>query len=1013
MSTDCSPSPVSSSSSPSPRIAVLPATEDGDEYSNSELQFILDTVIRAEAVLPTLPTTSRLPTNALFRAFNQICDERDVDPVNGLKLDKLLFKIGGSRHGKTIIEKFQAVMARMNITVRLDGDEDDASDDSFSHRSHPSENADDTLDLLINPVSPVFSQREPSPPGYPRSPSPPSRRAESQPHHNRPAPLPHHHIESRPPSYHESESLPSSDYGHGSQPLPSRQIEPRPAPFHRAESRLSQPSYPSQDAAKDAALQKVAAAYQKHRDKISSMDALHKWQEKSSALKNRTQLFEDAQKQDFKDAACNVIVAWNEIANEVDEMPLAELPSNVYSKRIEKIAIRTDEIKTTKKAIDSWNYRAMSQEEEDDLFKEDPRLARVAQSTHEIISKSRVITHWANRAEEENEKARLAKAAHEMTLKRKVFGLGRPNWANLKAALERRQDAAQQQLPPTAQPQSIGEQQPQEATGQPAPTIEQSREPVERAQYTATRPLEPARSPSPVTRQPQQSPENRGVVAKESVPATGQPAPTTQRAQAPTEQSTGRALETNQRPPEVSEQSRNPTKPLQPVHKTRKEKLLDALDDEPDERTLLARRHLMRMKFFSAWEAHTQEYASKVKAAVTSKALDPWRQRASDIDRAHKHDDITTKNKRRLSQWQQSDRPKKLEEKATQFHAQTRVGSALEGWKAAVQEAKGQEQQRQHMAERGDEYRRKHGTLQTWKARARETAVQTSMKVEALETWRDECGEDQARNEELDHMAHRVSLYRIKTKTMPSWREATAKAVAKQEQLQTFAQRAEFYTCTTSVLSGWRAAAEERRKAKLKQAYLENRRRVKKNMGARAIDQWHATSEIRYEQMEIAIEEFTADRDWAATAKAWVGWRRRAKEHANAEAARQAEAEQKRLDEWRVQAEGRRQSQAETEELFEDIALSGRIKQWKIGSLQLETRRDAAQKHLNRERKLMRQGLETWMAKAQKKRAVGPPETPGRPRLLFGTGASTTPLAPPPSRAFGRSKRNLRVSWAQ
>ncbi|KAK9426312.1 putative Sfi1 spindle body domain-containing protein [Seiridium unicorne] len=978
-------SPVSSGNSS--RVAISTAG-DGYEYSEEELQFIWDTVVRAEATLPQLPPTSRHPTNALFRAYEDLLEERDVEPTNGPKLDKLLFKIGGSRDGNTIAEKFQAVMARMNITVRLDIDE--ATEDGFSYRSDQSYESDHS-DLLDQPE-------------YLDHPDHPDHPDHQDLLDHRDHLDPQGHPDQT--DYH-SDHLDRLGYSEGP-------VQPR----HFIHS--------DHGSAKETVLEKSAAAFERHRDKIHALQALQKWQDRSSALKNQTQLFTDARLEDLKAQSRDVLVAWNEIAVEVDEMPLDDLPANVYSKRIEKIATRTHEIKSTKNALAEWKraeQQRQQREEEEDLFKDDPRLSRLAQRTHENLSKSRAISFWSNRAAEEEEKAEVARRAHEMSLKAKAFGR-RPKpqiFAALRQRLEEKSAATTNQIDDPFEQPNLERPRP-DLVCQPLPPL---------AAASAAGHLHDLDAPYEASHQPSKM---------DNLP---EDLHRSNKLDAPRQHVLHRPIKPTG-PQEVSS-GHGKVPPDDPV-------------EEMDERTLLAKRHMTRRRVFNAWEEYTQEHRSKVEAFTTQKVIEPWREKScrvteKAIDGAQQH--VHRSDRDVLAEWHRSEgRQKELETMAINFHRKTRMGKTLASWRDAAHKEETKEQQLENMAKLGDQYRKMHGTVQTWKARARERAVYTSMKDDVLKTWREESKDEQARVEHLEYMSRRVNLYRIKQKALPSWRQAAKNAAERERKLQTYSERAEFYSLTTEAINTWRAASKEKRKARLRESYLEVRRRVKKAMGARCVARWHENSEARREHMHIAAEEFTRYRDLNATARTFDTWRLRAREKEEAEAIRQAEAEQNRMNEWRMRNDSRQQLQAEAEEHFQDKVMSRVVKEWKLGSLQLESRRNASQKHLNRERKQLRQGFEAWYAKAAAKAQRAPaktraaaveeetefPSTPGRPRLFAGPPMqTTTPLAPVPQRQpwqgleggggptdsllarplpggtasrSGRPRRNLRVSWA-
>ncbi|KAK1761486.1 Sfi1 spindle body protein-domain-containing protein [Echria macrotheca] len=90
-------------------------THDAD-YSDDDIRLVEEIVRLAESLYPALPEEIRLPTNALFKAAEQVLPSHGYDgdnPPNNIS--RLIFKIGGQRSGETLGDKFQAVLASMNI----------------------------------------------------------------------------------------------------------------------------------------------------------------------------------------------------------------------------------------------------------------------------------------------------------------------------------------------------------------------------------------------------------------------------------------------------------------------------------------------------------------------------------------------------------------------------------------------------------------------------------------------------------------------------------------------------------------------------------------------------------------------------------------------------------------------------------------------------------------------------------------------------------------------------------
>lgn len=81
-------------------------------------------VRQAQALLPTLPYREKLPTNALFDAYFAILPQIGQDPDHDNRYARVLFKIGGLRGPGSLLEKFERVLARMNIHVEYEYEEE-------------------------------------------------------------------------------------------------------------------------------------------------------------------------------------------------------------------------------------------------------------------------------------------------------------------------------------------------------------------------------------------------------------------------------------------------------------------------------------------------------------------------------------------------------------------------------------------------------------------------------------------------------------------------------------------------------------------------------------------------------------------------------------------------------------------------------------------------------------------------------------------------------------------------
>ncbi|RDW66239.1 hypothetical protein BP6252_09874 [Coleophoma cylindrospora] len=97
-------------------------------YTNEDVAILHSMVARAQALLPTLPERERLPTSALFGAYDEILPNIGVDADHDSRYARLLFKIGGLRGPGTLMDKFMEVMARMGIEIEFDLPQTGSSD---------------------------------------------------------------------------------------------------------------------------------------------------------------------------------------------------------------------------------------------------------------------------------------------------------------------------------------------------------------------------------------------------------------------------------------------------------------------------------------------------------------------------------------------------------------------------------------------------------------------------------------------------------------------------------------------------------------------------------------------------------------------------------------------------------------------------------------------------------------------------------------------------------------------
>jgi protein SFI1 len=84
------------------------------------IEILHDVVANAQQSLNQLPERDRLPTNALFQAYDTVLPLYGLDPESDQHISRLVFRIGGERGDGSLIDKFRAVMSRMGIDVQFD-----------------------------------------------------------------------------------------------------------------------------------------------------------------------------------------------------------------------------------------------------------------------------------------------------------------------------------------------------------------------------------------------------------------------------------------------------------------------------------------------------------------------------------------------------------------------------------------------------------------------------------------------------------------------------------------------------------------------------------------------------------------------------------------------------------------------------------------------------------------------------------------------------------------------------
>ncbi|KAI1825065.1 hypothetical protein F4861DRAFT_502940 [Xylaria intraflava] len=960
---------------------------DRNEYSDEDIRIVYGIVVRAETILAEeLTPSTRLPTHALFLAYDEIIAENHLDP-NERHISKLVFMVGGVKGQKSLMDKFKAVMARMNITLAIEDAQGPGSEHEYRDRDDYYASGD-------------------------------------------------------------AEDRPTTDDDEYMSNAHSDDAESNG--YKSSGGYMADLSMESLDIAEEDHLANKAAAFRNRRHGPFSLVAtFRKWHSAAHYVAYVCAQSDAARDADLGDAAIDRFHAWRALAAETERAAPDNVPANAYSKRTERIAIRTNQILSTRKAFARWRqladhkYRQTRnaqiladqmdmQAYDDDDFKENPQLARLAQRAHRNLVMSRAFTTWSNRVEEEADKAEVAAKAYEMSLKAKALGVSRDAIRQLLASKVSNcpgAPAGPALAPDARQPEPKGPivTQPTYA----ASVSSQSRPTVERPLSTLAIPTQ-FQSRNAVDTQPN-SASARPSTAIPIIDISSAPAATTN-------------------PASCVRATVPPVEPLVASHLSEDADTSD--DDHLDEQTMLARRHILRMRYFGAWQRYTSEHVKKVE------------QFGEEIQDQRIMQSVSTWRDQAASRRQQASDYKVEFEEARSYR---KVAEAIPKWrKQSIEKAHHQQQVLEHYAERAEYYQKT---------------------TRALPILRHKTKDAEQKEELLRHYAARINYYLRATQAVSIWRQR-AQDVSKDHQLkQDYGERADYYYRTRNTLSTWQQRAKERRKQRFKEAHLETRRIVKKGMGERCIKQWREKLEpsyARYEMMNVALVDAVENRGWQQTSRAFTTWRRQAQERTEAAATSDEVVKQKALNQWRTEAAVRRDMEPEAVEHWEMKTKSRALRTWNLSSLQSTNRPEMAASALERkDRKLLRQGFETWYGRtADKLVPVELPDgtyknvgqvikdaqqqgiqnqargflgtwraaaetrarqvqedayapTPGRPHLLlgtFGNRETTTPLAPVPSysrwqardSAMGKSEfgartgrtertrnpRNLRVSWA-
>ncbi|KAI1178245.1 hypothetical protein F4777DRAFT_131269 [Nemania sp. FL0916] len=953
-----------------------PRPLDRNAYSDEDIRIAYEIVVRAQTILTDeLTPTSRVPVHALFLAYDEIATQHGLDLAER-HISRIMFMMSGDNTQTTLMEKFRAVMAQMNIVLSIEGssDQDNGRDDAGDHESdnghHDTVNDEDRPNISV-------------------------------------------------------ESLDVT-----------------------REKQLAN---------------NVDAFRQRHRVQPSAMAALRQWQDTAHGADDLRILADARREAQLHESVRDKFDLWRAQSARATNAAPEDVPPNAYSRRTERIAIRTYQIFSTQKALVAWRAsnrdehlrnldaqllaaqrvrqaqqaQQAQQDYDDDDFKENPQLARLAQRTYRNLALSRAFATWSNRAADEIVKADIATQAYQRNLQASFFGNdGRQRvMDSMRSLLASRlrggvdSSADQAIAPDTGQPApSVSA----PASGRPTPAVSIPRPGSIPGQSLSSADISARlRPPRRVAANYPLSADTLAAMAAASndVPSSIAPPPPPNPAPAPAPSSVPAPA------PPAPPASVPATLPAQPAPALNSADNSDASDDDqPDARTMLARRHILRMRYFGAWEQHTRDKLDQVEQfredrqdRQVTRSIIRWRYET-------------------LSQQQQA---ADLKDWFEENRSHQRMANTIPNWRQrARQDADHEERVLRNYADRADYYRKT---------------------TKALPVLRNKAQQARQKEQLLERYAERVNYYSRATQALSIWRERAQEAAQVHQLQEHYGERADYYYRTHNTIATWRIKTRERRRERLRDAHLETRRIVKRGMGERCIKQWRQQlepSHQRYEMMDDALAAAIDDRDWRQASQAFNTWRQRAQELSTAAAVGDDMLTQKALRQWRARAAVHRDLEAGAVDYWETNMKSRAVKNWNLSSIQSANRPEMVANALDKkDRRLLRQGFETWHARTvdmlvpvqlphrPHNRNAGPvvqdaqqqpadnrawgffqtwrntaannrPDqgqedayapTPGRPQLFpgsFGRGQSTTPLAPLPFRrrqqarnsAMGRSE---------
>jgi len=998
-----------------PPMAQPLAPWDGDssmldhEFSDLDIQTLFAVVQRAQDVLPSLPAHSRRPVPALFKAYYEILPQRGIDPEDDQQIAKLIFKLGGVKSGASLEEKFTAVMSRMGIELQLDDLQSHASDTEGEDAPMP-----DLPALEQAHRGPVYEvdEMEDDTPNDTMIPQPTYTGLS---------------VIEEESHTHESTLEVDDDYNDDDEDDDDNTTEPEEPVAVLTEDELHETA---------------KAFHNEHKFEFPVTTAFTQWHNRAAFASHILTQFQLARQADLEDGAEDKFQEWRSVAIEAQEIPLYELPGNIFSKQTEQVAARAREIYAMKSTLQRWRQRARRSKPQDGATPtvQYDLLRRVAAKAHDNLMLSRAFAKWYNRAGEECNKERLARHAYETNLKAKLFDVRRDPPPPPVLEIEQPSQSHSEELSKGSRPRM------QFGTHAPAQGV--LKDPSKSAvDAPASRPrslvVDVKHNPGPASKVNELSSKPPTATHRtrhdrpvaESAVATGTREERDEERRKAEERrsvlkartlSLIRALsERTQKSDEDSVARHTDGRIVKSEGDVEADGNADVtvvpIEDELDERTLVARRHILRMRYFTAWEEYTQRHLALVDTFPRQQTVSSWRRRAAlapetlqyvrqrtpesrqrairkwakrirsyeqlgeKAEWVHQRSRrsqtiahwlaiscqrkrLTMLKRQALSAWYDQPAPDAtLAACADEFHAFHQIASTLNAWRrAAARESLACDRLEQY-GKRAGWYHAATSALRAWKAVSKETSRKIIAQKSAVTRWTAMNQREIKRQELLRDYADRAMFYNNVVKILPLWRARAKEVSARRQEQESYCDRASYYYSTKGALDAWSAKAKERRKHRLRSAHLETRRIVKKGAGERAVRTWHrqlSPQLRRTETMYELLDNALADRWWQQSVRAVHVWRDRAVQKQAVIDDKEAVAKQQTMAQWQLLAEEKQELSYEARTHWEDAACAKALKRWNLRRDQNAGRPSMVAYALEKkDRRMLRYGLERWYAK--------------------------------------------------